>query len=384
MNPSSLRTCFLHVGMPKTGTTSVQHNLYYHLTDPRFQYISFGEINGSRGLSTIFGDNPRISLRNKFLGLDQKSIQRYRERLSRKQQRALQRARARRASLIISAESCWNMDSAPLARIRAFLNSEGYRSKVIIYLRPWMLWLPSILQEKIKNGLADLPKALSYKPLSELLDYVSRIERMREVFGAEAVELRKYDRASLHGGCVVEDFFHCIKAERAASQVSMLNDSLGAEACKLLYNFNRHHFPRTANPAWLAEHSFLLGKLNGLSSEPLRLARSLLEHIIPFVEQQQRELLERYGVHLPLGLDALSDAAAVRDEQDMMSPSTSTMQWLAINAPSTSHGDQESMVQSQRIADQLVQMARSRSSIDRLRIHYHSLRREWRHLVTGN
>lgn len=370
--------------MPKTGTTSVQQCLFYQLADPRFQYISYGEINGSRGISTLFIDNPSDFIWNRFLDVDQHSIERYRQRLSNRQHRAIQRARNRKADLIISAESCWNMNTSSLARIRLFFNREGYCPKIVIYLRPWMLWLPSIIQEKIKNGLMDLSQALSYDSLVELLDCVSRIERMKEVFGVDAVECRKYDRASLHGGCVVQDFYQYIKAEHAPAQASLLNDSLGTEACKLLYNYNRHHFPRAANPRWLAQHSFLIGKLSGLRSHPLRLGRSLLEPVIPFVEQQQKQLLERHGISLPLGLDAVSDAAAISDEHDLLTPLPSTMAWLASNAPSTSPAGVESIAQSQRIADQVDTMSKSRSAIDRLRFQYHNLRREWRHIVTGN
>jgi hypothetical protein len=37
----------LHIGMPKTGSTSIQETLYYELKDTDFVYCSFGEVIGS-------------------------------------------------------------------------------------------------------------------------------------------------------------------------------------------------------------------------------------------------------------------------------------------------------------------------------------------------
>ena len=47
--------CVLHVGMPKTGSTSIQESLYHGLRARGFWYVSFGEVNGERVLLTCFG-----------------------------------------------------------------------------------------------------------------------------------------------------------------------------------------------------------------------------------------------------------------------------------------------------------------------------------------
>jgi hypothetical protein len=371
--------------MPKTGTTSIQSALFYQLAGPRLQYCSFGEINGSRGMSTLFGDNPGDFVWNKLLGLDDESVAQYRKRLEGRRNRTVRSARKRGADLVVSAESGWNMTSSEFARIKAWLNSQGYRVKVVAYLRPWMAWLPSIIQEKIKNGLTDFAKAVDYDSLSKLLDYAGRMDRTVDVFGEEAVEWRKYDRCSLHSGCAVQDFFQCLGAGTAPSQAPFENDSLGMEACKLLYCYNRHHFPAAVGSRWLAERAFLLGNLGTLRSEPLQLHRSLVEHIVPFVEQQQKHLLHRYGLDLPLGMENVGQGdAGIRSEEDLLSPLPSTLEWLARASRSGPLSCTSPAGQSHEIADQVAGIAKSRKAPDSLRAHYENLRREWRHLTTGN
>jgi hypothetical protein len=381
----TVRTCFFHIGMPKTGTTSIQSALFYQLSEPHLQYCSFGEVNGSRGMSTLFSETPGNFVWNKLLGLDDQSVAQYRKQLESRRNRAVRRARSRGADLVISAESGWNMTSSELARIKAWLNSEGYEVKVVAYLRPWMAWLPSILQEKIKNGLTDFAKVVDYDSLTGLLDYAGRMDRTVEVFGEDAVDWRKYDRRSLRSGCAVQDFFECIGAKGAPPQAPFENDSLGMEACKLLYHYNRHQFPATADSRWLAERSFLLGHLNTLRSEPLQMHRSLVEHIVPFVEEQQKHLLNRHGIDLPLGMENVAEGdAGIRSEEDLLSPLLSTLEWLTRSSCSGPLSCTSSAGRSHEIADRVGRIAKSRKAPDRLKAHYEKLRREWRHLTTRN
>lgn len=100
LNPvprTSVTRCWLHIGMPKTGTSSIQETLYYELIDPGFVYCGFGEINGSYALSAFVGKSPYIaSLRTLGVGADA-----YRRRMLGRFRRSVKRARDRGADLIL-------------------------------------------------------------------------------------------------------------------------------------------------------------------------------------------------------------------------------------------------------------------------------------------
>ena len=53
-------TCILHVGMPKTGTSSIQESLYFGLADPGFRLIGLGDANAVRFLEPLFGDEYEV------------------------------------------------------------------------------------------------------------------------------------------------------------------------------------------------------------------------------------------------------------------------------------------------------------------------------------
>lgn len=180
---------FFHVGMPKTGTSSIQTALLYHLAHPGFQYVSFGEINGSCGIGTLVDEAPEAYVWNRLFGLE----------------------------------------GAPVARL----------------------------------------------------------DRMSRVFSFDSVECHPYDRTTLLHGCVVRDFLHRIGAGDIHVDPLSENDSLRVEACKLMYIYNRHCFPRGADSRWLAERAFPLGHLSQLPSAPLRLHPLLVQHMAPPVATQR-------------------------------------------------------------------------------------------------
>ena len=81
--------CIFHIGMHKTGTSSIQESLYYGLRDPSFLYFGFGEPNGSRGLKTLFGDDPEFHIMNRKMGLSGERMELYKRRLQRRLEQAM-------------------------------------------------------------------------------------------------------------------------------------------------------------------------------------------------------------------------------------------------------------------------------------------------------
>ncbi len=73
--------CVLHVGMPKTGSSSIQSTLFFGLDNTSHRYIGFGEINGSRALKTLVGENPEKFFIHRLLNFDKKVTERLKARL---------------------------------------------------------------------------------------------------------------------------------------------------------------------------------------------------------------------------------------------------------------------------------------------------------------
>lgn len=71
--------CILHVGTTKTGSSSIQESLYFHLRSRDFQYCSLGDVNGDHSMATIFRTHPEDFHYNKKLGLSTCEVQKIRE-----------------------------------------------------------------------------------------------------------------------------------------------------------------------------------------------------------------------------------------------------------------------------------------------------------------
>lgn len=378
-----MKTCFFHVGMPKTGSSSIQAALYYAFNDRRFQYVSFGEVNGSRGTVTLFGEKPETHLGNRRLAITGDSLNRYHRRLERRLQRAIRRARRLGADLIISAEDAWHMSAPALTQLRNFFDREGYLVRVIVYLRPWLSWLTSSMQEQLKYGLADLSSAVKSDKLLRRFDYVNRLGKFTQVFGADRVECHPYLFDSLQGGCVVRDFFRRIGSDACRPPAGNLNPSLGVEACKLLYHYNRHRLQSKPGRIFFATHTRLLDRLAGLGGAPMRLHPSIVQPVATFLEEQHHLLLSRHGISLPLDLDPVPEGSCIRDERDLLTPLPSTIEWLARKSKIRLPSAETAADQSRRIAEMVAMLARRFGFLDYGQWIGHALQREWRHVTTA-
>lgn len=378
-----MRTCILHVGMPKSGTSSIQSALYFSLDDPRFQYVSFGEINGSRGIVTLFGEEPESHLGNRGLAVTGDALARYRQRVQRRLARAIRRARRLDADLIISAEDGWHMTAAALTRLQTHFVREGYRIRVIVYLRPWLSWLASSLQEQIKYGLSDLAAAVTPERLTRCFDYVSRLEKLAQVFGSDNVECHPYSAETLRAGCVVRDFFHRIGSEAIHPPHGGLNPTLSAEACKLLYHHNRHDLQGRHGRFFFARHARLLGCLAHLGGPPFRLHPSVVNSMEHVLEHQQRLLFARHGIRLPLDLDHQPAEECIRNEHELLSPSPSTLEWLQRVTGRRSLSASDVADRPRCIAEMVATLAHRFGPVDYARWLGSSLHRNWRHVTSG-
>ena len=87
-------SCILHVGMPKTGTSSIQESLLFGLSDPRFRYISFGDPNAGEFLESLFGDETPGFWVHQRLGYTRQRVMALGDRYGVRLRQALRRARA--------------------------------------------------------------------------------------------------------------------------------------------------------------------------------------------------------------------------------------------------------------------------------------------------
>ena len=327
-----MRRLILHIGMPKTGTTSIQESLYYGLRDRRYQYLSLGQVSGSQPLRMLFSADARHSRLQQLLRTPEEKLLAEKQRLARVLDESLAQCLSRQSTPILSGEWCWKMTTAEAVGLREHFAARGFQTQVIAYLRPLPTLFPSRFQEFVKwGGNRFVPFEPFFGPHNDRDegDYASIVPRLDEVFGATQVVLRPFERAALDGGCVVRDFCRRLDLPLAARHIRRTNDSLSLAAVRLLYTFYALGPGYGTGPRALHENLLLQRRLSRLDGPRFRFHPNLVEQRRGEIDQQHAAANARMDVPFTLSPPDADLADAIRDEADLFRHSPAALAWLA-------------------------------------------------------
>jgi hypothetical protein len=358
----AMERCILHVGMPKTGTSSIQETLCHSLRDPRFRYISLesGRTATNRALTVLFADPVEGSFLERPSGREQSVNRRLLTRLERSLTRTLAQTRRQQAIPILSAETCWVMGRSGLDHLRTFMEAQGYRVEVMVYLRPIKSWLESIFQEMVKWGQG------SFEPLNPLsphqgdklsrIDYNQRLSIFEDIFGKQHLSIHPFSHESLVGHCVVTDFCSKLGIQLDPEAIRRANEGIGIDAVRMLYAYNRYG-PDRDQPG-LKNRAVLWQRLQAMGGESLRFHSTVLAPIQAEINAQHLAIGARLGI--PFGEDLFShdERSCIREESDLFRFSRPSLNWLASASGSDPVGGGEGPEVARQVSDQLHRLTR--------------------------
>ncbi|MCH2094014.1 MAG: hypothetical protein MK160_02755 [Rhodobacteraceae bacterium] len=302
------RTAILHIGMPKTGTSSIQ-DTFFALDMPDHHYIKAGHAN--------HGAIVRAMLPN-----DKKAIQRAARRAAsiERQQTANARLLKRfqdelntfdKPNLLMSAEVLGgNAVSAEwLASFRDHLANYVTDFRIIGYVRAPISSTQSGFQQLLKAGkhrFFDKPGVVGYRSVFEKYD---------QIFGRENVELVKYDRASLRNGDVVQDLAHRIGVALEPHQIVASNISVSHESLSLMYSALLKGECFKDYPGIVNDLDSLVTDLQGYGTKKFAVGEALGRAIIERCAEDIAWMEERLGEELLDGGSAADHA--VNNAEDL-------------------------------------------------------------------
>jgi hypothetical protein len=253
------RRIILHIGLHKTGTTTIQNVLHanrdFLLRHEGALYPSLAP-NLSNALLTIFGDDARKLKAGKMRGFTT-------EELAARRKKHLNSLDAEISSsewdtLLLSAEGVSHLSVPQIAMLREW--GEKYSSKwiVLVCVRHPVDWSRSVIQQRLKGG--DTLQQLYEEPPKP--KYREKIFRAISVFGRENVRVFDFEAASASDGGIVGAFteqagLSATSRDFLASRaVRRYNESLSLEAARILDSLNRQRTkyvdnvraPRRAGP----------------------------------------------------------------------------------------------------------------------------------------
>jgi len=299
----------LHIGMPKTGTSSIQ-STFYHLraADPIFLPIE-GPNHGPMYI-LLFEDEDRLEsfLRFQLTGLKKDALLQRRHDVQAKLDNWFSDNRP--ARVMISGERMSSPgDAHILSRFAAYLNRIGGDVEVIGYVRPPMSYIQSAYQQRLK-GRPDLHTRF------EGPRYRDRFEKFDDIFGRGKVTLKPFTRDRLYQGDVVLDIAHEIGVSLNPDQIRRSNESLSAAAVAFLYLQRIKGNGLASNyPAAGQDNLKFIALLNQMSGPALTLSRGLIEQHIPYPVEDIQWMEERLGC--PIDDSRRDNEAGLRREDEL-------------------------------------------------------------------
>jgi hypothetical protein len=223
--------CYLHIGMMKTGTTSIQQAFRYY-DDGRLRYLPTETHNHSRLLRATLKHHPSFDLRT--LGTTNKAdLNRTRSDLRRRFQASIDAADR---PVIISSEelsTTYNRDEAVL--LAQILKHRFNEIRLLAYVREPRSYMSSIFQQRLKTGRPDFDIDKLYP------DYKRKFNKWIAAFGRESLEAVQFHRSCFRDADLIADFAHRVGAHITDINrpIGMLNESFTAEASAILFAYRR-------------------------------------------------------------------------------------------------------------------------------------------------
>jgi hypothetical protein len=237
-----MKSVVLHIGLPKTGTTSIQNCMFAQraklLSEYKYQYGGWNA-NHSDMLSLLFhpaaDQDPNLIARGMAncelrAAVRQQQANRFRKELK----------KAREAIFVLSAEKASSFTCKAISDLVDFLaDSAASLNKVVCYVRDPVKYATSLAQQRMKTN-ATLDQIRRKPPLPM---FRKKLEPWLDVLGKDILVVRVFEEAIAGPGGLLGDFLMAIGLTSdalEASEVDMqANQSMSMEMALLVDAVNK-------------------------------------------------------------------------------------------------------------------------------------------------
>ena len=270
------RVCHLHVGVHKTGSSSIQNSLIEHHFVNETKYLKIGFANHSIPFYSLFTNEPEKYHINRkenrsfidCLKFNKSNLELIDKVLS-----------SSSDNMIISGEDISVLPADNLKVLKCLLDSYFDTIKVYIYIRDPHSFISSDFQELIKNGLSGVGFNRLFSGVI-YPDYQKIISKFDTVFEQTNVDVRLFDKNSLIGGDVVQDFICTLDLDETI-KTSSTNVSLSLEEASILYLFNNYYLlNKVMNQELNAQLLKLRSLIQSLAANKFELSSQLTKELI--------------------------------------------------------------------------------------------------------
>ena len=260
MTAKRVRECILHIGLAKTGSTSIQETLVHMAEGDGWAYPPLRDEKHSDFFFLGFAENGKNHEKFARLGLQPFVLDQMKADLLGSIARAFETARHSR--IILSSEGLPALSEADLVQLRAWLLARADRIRVFGFVRPPVELAESVFQQQLKVRVPIAwPKVRRFRKMLRKFD---------DVFGCENVTLMKFDPKEFVNGCAVQTFSRALDLNIPTERILRRNEGMSASAAALLYVYRQ------------------FGPELGIGAEAMQKNRRLCQHLIGWKGEKLR------------------------------------------------------------------------------------------------
>ncbi|OYY73985.1 MAG: hypothetical protein B7Y40_06940 [Gammaproteobacteria bacterium 28-57-27] len=305
--------CYIHIGMHKTGSTSIQET-FDKLKMPDIDYLRIDPFtsNQSRALATMLWESPETYHAHIKSGLSIQEVVQARNNYEASFHAVLSSSHA--GAILLSAEDLSHRDFSlqSIAKLKSMLDPYVSGYEIICYIRPPVSFMQSAYQQVIKDG-AD------WFSIDKLFPrYKEGLEKFELIFGRASLNFRVFSLKSFPQSNVVMDFAEIMGAKIGLNDTLRENDSVSLEAMSLLYIQRKFGRGYGSYKGSHSDNQRMITALQEIGQGKLVFCRELVE---PIINENMEELEWIEGVlgQRIIDLPEVGTEGCIKDEDDFIS-----------------------------------------------------------------
>ena len=325
-----MKTLYLHIGTPKTATSSIQNFLAINRNVLEKHSYCF-----PKSLEKTAYVNPKRNahflITDYFLEDGSHDIQAEDACMLRGMEQ-IHDLLLQVDNVILSEENIWRFSSYSRKRLFPFIADTarefGYQVKIIVYLRRQDQFLLSRWNQNVKNSARSEihPIREHLKEVDEkqklVVNYGKKLDKIAEVFGKENVIVRRFDPKSWVNGSIIEDFMQCVGLEMTEEYQMpdrMVNPGLKGNTVEIKRLINESRSLTTDEKNYVGESLRKMSEDSGRRYPVSMLSVEETKALIKKYEKQNAYVAEQYiGDGKPLFDDTVADMACWEENNPYM------------------------------------------------------------------
>ncbi len=322
---TTMKQLIFHIGLPKTGTTSIQSTLFWNPPQKPFRFVTLDSTFGNQLVLAAFSS--RFAQKESYFSgvMSERQKRTMKEFSLRYLRKCFQDCASQGITPIVSAETASGLLIEGLTKFREFAEQFGFKVRVVGYIRPLIDLAESAYQQFVKIGHTNHLQRI----LHSASNAVAVIPQLDTAFGRENVEFYLFDRNRFPNRCVVQHFLKIIGLDTQNLTIVRENESTNLNALRFLYAWNIGKEDNKFSFYNRFRRRLLMQAMTNLQGPSLRFGEAIAEQIEKLSIAHAPAFLERLGEPIPMTSSTRQGENVLNIESDMLDFSPESLDWLA-------------------------------------------------------